>query len=189
MALMGHPGVAVAFVSTGERPGHDVQLVAYLVATADPPPSRSELRNYLSSLVPAHMVPDVFAWIQTVPLTANGKVDRSALPTLDSIAAAGEPQLSAPPRTPVEERMAAIVAELLGLDAVGIDEDFFLLGGHSLLGTQLIARIHESYNVDLPLRTLFDNPTVEAMSGQIERLLIDRIASMSEEEAREVLRS
>jgi len=87
------------------------------------------------------------------------------------------------PRTPIEERLAATLALLLDLDRVSVEDNFFLLGGHSLLGTQLIARIRDTFGVELGLRSLFDLPTISKLSGQIEMLLLAKLQAMSEEEA------
>ena len=91
------------------------------------------------------------------------------------------------PSTPIEQRLAAILAPLLDLDRVGVEDNFFLLGGHSLLGTQLIARVRDAFGVELSLRTLFDAPTVSKLAAQIEALLIAKLDAMSEDEAQQLL--
>src|SRR5207249_1648972 len=117
----------------------------------------------------------------------SGKVDRGALAPPDGGASPAPGAGPASPRTPVEERVAGLVAELLGIHPVGIDENFFLLGGHSLLGAQLITRLRDAYGVELTLQGLFDNPTVEAMSGEVERLLVERLESLSDDEVERLL--
>src|SRR5213080_4709185 len=103
------------------------------------------------------MIPAVFVRVEALPLTANGKIDRDALPAADVADVLRDEPLTAP-RTPVEQRLALIVASLLDASDVGVTDNFFLLGGHSLLGTQLIARVRDAFGVDLPLRAVFDHP-------------------------------
>jgi acyl carrier protein len=127
------------------------------------------------------MVPAAFVALDALPLTSSGKVDRAALPRPEP-----DPE-AAPPRTPVEERMAGLVADLLGLPRVGVDEDFFLLGGHSLLGAQLTTRVRDAYGVELTLQGLFEHPTVAGMSAEIERLVVERLDALSDEEVERLL--
>ena len=180
--LAGHPGVLSAAVGTWEPVEHDLRLAAYVVPAPGTRPSAAALRSFLEARLPAHMVPAAFVHVDALPLTANGKVDRAAL--APPVIGGGE---VAAPRSPVERRMAGLVGELLGLERVGIDENFFLLGGHSLLGAQLVTRVRDAYGVELTLQGLFDNPTVEAMSAEIERLVVERLESMSDEEVERLL--
>ncbi|HEY4026300.1 MAG TPA: amino acid adenylation domain-containing protein [Candidatus Dormibacteraeota bacterium] len=184
--LMGHPAVLSAAVSAWDPLDHDVRLAAYVVPAPGPAPSPEALRSFLAARLPAHMVPAAFVHLPAMPLTPSGKVDRAALPAPGAAAAPPGPGF-APPRTPVEERVARLVAELLRAGRVGFDENFFLLGGHSLLGAQLITRVREAYGVELTLQGLFDNPTVEAMSAEIERLVVERLESMSDDEVERLL--
>jgi acyl carrier protein len=115
------------------------------------------------------MVPAAFVLLDTLPLTANGKVDREALPEPGPTRPDLEPTFVAP-RTPVEETLANIWAQILGVQSVGIRDDFFDLGGHSLLATQVMSRVREALHVDLPLRTLFDAPTVAGLAESVETL-------------------
>jgi acyl carrier protein len=108
--------------------------------------------------------------LDSMPLNSSGKVDRAALPAPTAANTLGDHVYIAP-RTPVEKRVVAILAELLALEKVGVDDNFFFLGGHSLLGTQLIARVRNSFDVELSLRTVFDSPTAAELSDEIERLL------------------
>jgi len=125
------------------------------------------------------MVPAEFVPIAYVPVTANGKLDRSALPAPNG--SRPHAQAYVEPRTPVEEELVTILAPLLKLKRVGVNDNFFLLGGHSLLGTQLIARISETFGVDLTLLKLFDHPTVAEMSSEIEELILLKVESSDAE--------
>jgi acyl carrier protein len=177
-----HPLVRSAVLTVSED-GDERRINAYVVPTEGARPPAAELRSFLEERLPAFMIPATFTHIESLPLTVNGKLDREALP---EPRAASEGEL-APPRTPVEERLVEIVAGLLELEQVGIDQDFFLLGGHSLLATQIIARIRADYGVEVPLRNLFNARTIEGISTLVEGLLIARLETMSEEEAKGLL--
>ena len=140
------------------------RLVAY--AVADGPPSPVTLRRFLRERLPDYMIPSDFVFLDALPLTAAGKVDRRALPAPDD----SRPRLEADyvaPRTPNEEVLAAIWSEVLKLDKVGIHDNFFDLGGHSLLATQVISRVRKAFELDIPLRALFESPTVAGLSALI----------------------
>jgi acyl carrier protein len=132
------------------------------------------------------MVPSVFVRLETLPLTLNGKVDRVALPDPDQDNTLRDEPFTLP-RTPIEEKLSKILTMLLNLNEVSVNDNFFLLGGHSLLGTQLIARIRGAFGVELGLRTLFDTPTIADLSAEIERLILARVESMSEDEVERLL--
>jgi amino acid adenylation domain-containing protein len=150
-------------VAREDRPGQQ-QLVAYIVPTYQPAPTVSALRRHLSDLLPDYMVPSAFVILDVLPLTPVGKVDPRSLPP----PAHTRPNLDIPfigPRTPVEEQLAEIWAEVLDLDQVGVHDPFLDLGGHSLMATQIIARVCQTFQVDVPLRTLLlEGPTVAAMA-------------------------
>jgi amino acid adenylation domain-containing protein len=185
-ALDSHPAVQQSVVVASEFAPGDRRLVAYFVPGTERHPSSGELRDFLGASLPDFMVPARFVALKALPLNSSGKVDRAALPKPEpSIAPGDEAPLA--PRTPVEERVAAVVAPLLGLDRVGVLDNFFMLGGHSMLGTQLITRLREIYSVELALRSLFDAPTVAGLSAEIERLLHERLEAMSEAEAERML--
>jgi len=133
------------------------------------------------------MVPGTFLALPSLPLNASGKVDRAALPAPEGDQLLRDEAFIAP-RTPLERRIAGILAPLLRLDRVGVHDNFFMLGGHSLLGTQLIARLREVFCVDLPLRSIFRAPTVAELSAEIERLLLEKLQALSEDEAARMLR-
>ena len=132
------------------------------------------------------MVPTTFVAIKALPLNPNGKIDRASLPepSAENIL---RDDTFVEPRTVIEGRVTAIVAELLGLEQVSVEDNFFLLGGHSLLGTQLIARLRDAFAVEFSLRSLFDAPTVSKLSAQIEALLLTQLAAMTEDEAQRLL--
>ncbi|HEX4963095.1 MAG TPA: non-ribosomal peptide synthase/polyketide synthase, partial [Thermoanaerobaculia bacterium] len=167
-ALAGHPAVAqAAVVVTGE--GVARRLVGFLVAKEETPvPGTAELRAFLVGTLPEYMVPSLFIGIAALPLTPSGKVDRRTLTGLVPAPEAGAG--SAVPSTPVEQILAGIWAEVLHLAAVGAEDDFFALGGHSLLATQVVSRAREAFGVDLPLRSLFEKPTVAALATEIGAL-------------------
>ncbi len=127
------------------------------------------LRDYLKGTMPEYMLPSDYILLDAMPLTPNGKLDRKALPAPDS----GRPDLEVayvPPRTPVEVVMARLWAEVLGVERVGIHDNFFELGGHSLLATQIISRLRRVFDLELPLRSLFEAPTVAFLAGCVERM-------------------
>jgi amino acid adenylation domain-containing protein len=174
-ALVRHPAVAAAAVLAPadlEAPG-ERRLVAYVVPAAgveDATPG--ELRAFLAGLLPAHLVPATFVALPALPLTANGKVDRAALARL---APAARPASAAPgelPRTPAEEILAGIWAEVLGVERVGVEDDFFALGGHSLAAMRVVSRARAALGVELPLRALFAAPTVAGLAAAVERGLL-----------------
>jgi acyl carrier protein len=165
----------------------DKQLVAYIVPTPAPHISASSLQDMLAERLPAHMIPTTFVLLEALSLTPNGKVDRSALPVPDEFNTLRN-EVATAPSTPLEEQLVSLLAPLLGLQQVGIDDNFFMLGGHSLLGTQLIARIADTFGVTMTLRTLFDAPTVRELSYEIEDLIIARVDAMSDDEVHHLLR-
>jgi acyl carrier protein len=128
------------------------------------------------------MLPASFIWQESLPFTTNGKIDRAALSSVPL--PVGTTNQPSPKRNVTERVIAVLVAELLEVESVGIDDDFFLiLGGHSLLGAQLIARLSDLFGVELSLHVLFDNPTAAGLAGEVERALVADISSLSDEEA------
>jgi len=127
------------------------------------------LREYLDERLPEYMVPSNFVLLDSMPLNANGKINRRLLPAPDT----ARPEMHAEfvaPRTPVEETLTTLWSEILGMDQVGVHDDFFDLGGHSLLGTQLVSRIREIFHVEMPLQRLFETPTIAGLAESIETL-------------------
>jgi amino acid adenylation domain-containing protein len=185
-ALNQHPEVKESVVVALDAGPGDRRLVAYIVPAAERRPVPGALRDFLGIRLPEYMVPATFALLPSLPLNANGKVDRASLPPLGEADVLQDDEYVAP-RSPVEERVAGILASLLGIERVGVLDNFFMLGGHSMLGTQLITRLREVFSVPVALRTIFERPTVAALSAEIERLLLQRLEAMSEDEAARML--
>ena len=164
--LTQHPAIQQAVVLAREDTPGDRRLVAYTVATSGSTPSAHQLRSFLQLKLPDYMVPSAFVVLDALPLTPNGKLDRKALPASDHIRPEFDDAFAAP-RTPVEEILANIWAEVLKLDTVGIHDNFFDLGGHSLLATRVVSRIRDSFKLDLPLRTLFEAPTIRGLARRL----------------------
>jgi len=183
--LTRHPKVASAAVAAF-GPASSLQLAAYLVPAAGEAPRSYELREFLSRKLPEYMIPAAFVRMTALPVTANGKLDRTALPAPSAENTLDVTPYQAP-ETPIEIQVAAILAQLLALDRVGRDDNFFLLGGHSLLGAQVIVRARERFGVQLTLRDLFETQTVAKLAERIERGLVASLNSMSEEEASRIL--
>lgn len=174
-ALGQHPSVREAVVlaqddAAGDRPASlstEKRLVAYVCAEQEPVPTTTDLRKFLAEKLPEHMVPAIFVLLSRFPLLPNGKIDRRAL----RLSELTRPELGnafVAPRGPVEEFLAEIWAQILDIELVGIDDDFFALGGHSLLATQLMSRVREAFQVEIPLRRLFEAPTVAGLAESIE---------------------
>ncbi|HWS86516.1 MAG TPA: amino acid adenylation domain-containing protein [Pyrinomonadaceae bacterium] len=164
----GHEGVLEALVMMrADGPGES-QLVGYVVGRAGSNVTPGELRNYLREKLPEYMVPAAVVMLDEMPLAANGKVDRRALPAPDQQRAQLEAQFQAA-STPVEEVLVGIWAELLGVDSVGVNDNFFDLGGHSLLVTQVASRVREIFEVEIPLRLYFDEQTVAGLARRVEQ--------------------
>ncbi|HSK75747.1 MAG TPA: amino acid adenylation domain-containing protein [Thermoanaerobaculia bacterium] len=168
-ALSQHPEVSEALAIVREdRPG-EKRLVAYVVPAPAASPEAADLRARVAARLPEYMVPAAFVLLDTLPLTGNGKVDRQALPAPEETAAAADGWIA--PRTPVEEMLAGIWVDILQVRRVERDSDFFALGGHSLLATRVIARAREAFGVELPMRALFEAPSLAALAERIEALI------------------
>ena len=165
IVLGDHPAVGACTVIAREDTPGDKRLVAYVVGRGAAAPGGAALARYLAERLPAHMIPTAFVPLAAIPITANGKIDRRALPAPDA-AARGEREYVAP-RGPVEEALAAIFAEVLKIADVGAHDSFFELGGHSLLATQAVTRIRGAFGVELPLRTIFDAPSPAALAALV----------------------
>jgi amino acid adenylation domain-containing protein/FkbM family methyltransferase len=168
VALSQHPAVReVAVMAREDVPG-DRRLVAYIVSDREPAPTTTELRSFLLERLPEYMIPLAFVLLGELPLTTNGKVDRRSLPAPEQ-ARPDMGEAFVAPRTPLEQALADIWCEVLGVERVGMHDDFFELGGHSLLATQVVSRVRETFQINLPLRALFESPTVETLAGIIEQ--------------------
>jgi amino acid adenylation domain-containing protein len=166
-ALTRQPGVKEAVVVAREGASGERTLVAYVVP-AEGGPAAEDLRPGLRERLPEYMVPGAFVTLTALPRTSSGKVDRKALPAPEPRSSTGESSLV--PRTPVGEILAGIWGELLGRDRIGVSDHFFELGGHSLLATRLMSRVQSVFGVELPLRALFDEPTLAGLAARIEAL-------------------
>jgi len=168
-----HPSVETNVVVAREDAPGEMLLTAYLVLAPGAGVTAAALRDFLRQRLPEYMIPASFVTVGRIPLTEQGKVNRAALAGLSANRLSDEPYVA--PRTVVEEELVGILAPLLKLDRVGVNDNFFLLGGHSLLGTQLIARVSETFGVDLTLLKLFDHPTVAEMASEIETLILAKV--------------
>ncbi|HWA25815.1 MAG TPA: amino acid adenylation domain-containing protein [Lacunisphaera sp.] len=180
-ALCRHPQVRQAVVVVHESTPGDKRIVAYVTPPApDQLPDAAALRAHLAAQLPEYMVPAVILPMPTFPLTANGKVDRKALPLPESAGAV--PAATSPaPRTVTEEILAEIWCDVLRVPRVGVHDNFFELGGHSLLVTQALARIQQAFEIELPLRLAFEAPTIAGLAGHLEQALAGEIEASSEE--------
>jgi amino acid adenylation domain-containing protein len=168
--LVMHPAVHEAVVVHRQDAPGDPRLVAYFVADGAAPPA-GELRALARDHLPEHMVPSAFVQLDAIPLSPNGKIDRRALPAPDR--RAGTAAAYVAPRSEMEEALAAIWSEVLGVERVGVHDHFFDLGGYSLLAVRVGSRVQETFGVDLPLQTLFEAPTVGALSLRIVRAQLE----------------
>src|SRR6185437_7325278 len=163
--LSREPGVRQAVVAVNRDQAGQERIVAYLVSA---PTSQDQLKAALKQKLPDYMVPSAFVFLKSLPLTPNGKIDRAALPAPDDPRVGLQMDFVAP-RTSIEKELAGLWAGLLKLDAVGVHDNFFDLGGHSLLATQLVSRVRKQFRIELPLRSLFETPTVAALAEKIEK--------------------
>jgi amino acid adenylation domain-containing protein len=166
-ALDRHPGVRQSAVVVEDRGAGEKQLVAYWIPADGPHAAHAELRAFLLEHLPDHMVPGSFVALETMPLSAVGKIDRRALPSQRRIRAE-RPVIA--PSNPVEEQVAAIWAEVMRAERVSMDDNFFTSGGHSLLATQLTSRLRRHFNVDLQIGRVFDTQTVAELARVVEAL-------------------
>jgi amino acid adenylation domain-containing protein len=193
-----HPAIREAVVMVREDEEREKHLVAYLVGEQEPTPTVSELRRYLGAKLPDYMVPAQYVWLAQMPLSVNGKIDRQALPAPEN----ERPKLCeeyCAPRTPTEELLAGIWSEVLHVERIGIHDTFFELGGESILAIKLLSRINKDFNIELPLRSLFEQPTIAVLATtivqcQAERAdkeelirLLAELEELPEDEARSML--
>jgi len=168
---MSHPSVKNVIVLAKQMHAEDTRLVAYVVVDAPTKPTVNDLRTFVNRLLPEYMTPSFFLILDEMPLTPSGKIDRHALPMPDM----SRPDLQVEyiaPRNDTEEKLVHICIELLRINQVGVLDNFFDLGGHSLLATQLMSRMRDQFGVNLPLRVLFEKPTVEGLAMAIEEAML-----------------
>ncbi|MET0396108.1 MAG: amino acid adenylation domain-containing protein [Longimicrobiaceae bacterium] len=197
-ALAAHPGVREAAAAALADESGEARLVAYVVEEDEVPPDAPDLRAWLRARLPDYMIPSLFVPLEALPRTANGKTDRAALPAPEGGRAAVEAEY-VEPRTAVEEALAAVWAETLHVERVGVHDNFFELGGHSILATQLVVAVRATLQAEVPVRVLFEHPTVAELAaaivardpvpGQTERVaeILRLIGSMSDDEAERTL--
>jgi acyl carrier protein len=201
-ALNQHQKVRLCVVVPHERTVGDNQLVAYLVAESEMTPTATEMREHLKQRLPDYMIPAIFMVQDSLPLTSSGKLDRRALPAPESNRLKNDGPFVAP-RTPIEKELHEIWRELLKVEQISICDNFFQLGGHSLLLTRLASNIRTVFKVNLPIPTLFNGPTIVEMTeaiatkqvelesaaelaqmlGEIQQLSSDELRSLLEAEA------
>jgi len=161
---------------------HEKYLIAYVLLAEGAETTAGELRELAAEALPSYMIPAKFVRLMALPLSTNGKTDRRALPEPceENLLAEGG---SREAESEIEVAVLQLVQELLKTDEIGVEDDFFLVGGHSLLGTQLVMKVRETFGVMLTLRDLFDAGTVAGLAERIEELLLAALSNMSEEEA------
>ncbi|HEY53307.1 MAG TPA: amino acid adenylation domain-containing protein, partial [Caldilineae bacterium] len=162
-----HPGLKETAVVVVDDPAGNKRIVAYVSPVRQPAPTPSELRRYLLERLPEYMVPSAFVILDALPLTPNGKLDRRRLPEPRWDERISEQEFVAP-RTPIEEILLGIWQEVLGISHISVLDDFFELGGHSLLATQLMSRIRAAFEIELPLRNIFENSTIATLAEAVD---------------------
>jgi len=196
--LAQHPNVREVVVTTWGDSAVEKRLVAYVVPKPKEPLPEAgagsngkgldavALREFLKQRLPEYMVPSIVTLLDALPLTANGKVDRRALPAPDESGATA-PKTFVAPGSPTEKALARIWGDVLERKQIGVHDNFFDLGGHSLLIMQVLARVREAFHVDLRMRCLFDSPTIAGLALSIEQTLLKEIDEMPEKEANRLL--
>jgi amino acid adenylation domain-containing protein len=172
-----HPALHESAVIAREAGPGDKQILAYCVPSKSL--TDSELRDFLRARLPEYMIPSLFVRVERLPLTLNGKVDRDALPKPTKENTIGD-EITETASSPIEQMLAGILAPLLGVKRISPEDNFFHLGGHSMLAAQVIARIRDRFDVELSLRSLFDHPTLRGMAAEIERLILAKLESLRE---------
>ncbi len=180
-----HPSVRASIVIAREDSPGEKRLVAYVVSR-DSQRDEESLRQFVRRRLPDYMEPGAVVWMESLPLTANGKVDRAALPA-PKFDEGGRERGFIAPRTPVEETLTGIIREVLKIPRVSVDDDFFHLGAHSLLGAQIIARVRDVFGIELKLLDVFDAPNVAELSMRIEKTLTHQLNAMTEAEVEAAL--
>jgi acyl carrier protein len=185
--LSRHPSVQSCAMAARAGQNGDKQLIAYLVLdpAAIEASTAQEVRDFLATHLPEYMIPASFVRIDALPLTANGKLDKSALPEPNERNALDRKAHRAP-QTPTEQHLVEIISQILGREDVGVDDNFFLIGGHSLLGTQIVLRAREDFGVELTLLHLFQAPSIGMLATTIEQLILEMVEAMSEEDAQQL---
>ena len=196
-ALLAVDGITEAVV-VAQNHGADTRLLAYIVTDAKPSPDIRTIRRALAETLPPHMIPSAFVPLESMPVTANGKIDRRALPAPEQ----ARPDLSVDyvtPRTNIEQSLARIWAGVIGLTQIGVHDDFFELGGHSMAAIQIVSQVIKEFGLEVPLQLLFQSPTVAEMAVAIDEYqgkklgkekinqILTELESLTEEEARRLI--
>ena len=197
--LSAHPAISQAVVAHTADENGDVMLTAYVLLRPESAATNEELRDFIDVRLPSVMVPSSFVFLESFTLTSNGKIDFAKLPK-PTIGKLEQGQLLAPPRTPLEELLAAVWSEILAVETVGVHDNFFESGGHSLLATRAISQLSETLRTDIPVRLIFEAPTVARLATLLQRLstgsqiektaaAVVAIAKLSDEEVQARLRA
>jgi surfactin family lipopeptide synthetase A len=181
-----YPSIRESLVTTYEALGANA-VAAYVVFNGDETVAIADLRDHMRRRLPEYMIPSAFVTLDVLPRLPNGKIDRKALPAPDKTALEAK-AIYEPPASPVEKEMAEIWSRLLGVEQIGTRDNFFDLGGHSLLATRLVGRAYDVFQVSIPLRTIFEKPTIVELALVVEEELIREIAQYTEEEAETLLK-
>jgi amino acid adenylation domain-containing protein len=172
-AITQHPAIRDAIAVLKTSATGDSRIVAYLISQTNNPPDATELRNFLRRKLPEYMIPASFVFLHSFPLNSNGKIDRQALPEPKVLSP--ESAASQAPADQIEAQLRDIYRAVLGLSAIGVNDDFFDLGGHSLMAAQLFRRINVCFNIDLPLATLFHASTVRGLAALIRDSAVEQM--------------
>ena len=186
--LQRHPAIQCSVVLQRTTESGQSSLVAYVVIKPDLSATAGDLRSFLSTYVPDHMIPGTFVSVAEIRLTTNGKTDRSSLPAPSAENILPEDHFEAP-ESEIESWLRSSLVKMLGVPRISRNDNFFRLGGHSLLGAQLIATIEQTFDVELSLRSLFDHPTVSGIASEITREIHAKVSAMTDDEARAILGS
>ncbi|MEM7028219.1 MAG: amino acid adenylation domain-containing protein [Chloroflexota bacterium] len=168
-ALRNHPDIADALVLTQQEEKTDTTLVAYLICLDNPSPTPGSIRAYLDGILPSYMLPNSYTFLSSFPLLPNGKIDHQQLPNPNTSSIISETDFVAP-RTADETVLVQIWLDILGLEKIGIYDNFFILGGHSLLATRIVSAINQQLQISLPIRAIFESPTIASLAEQIATL-------------------
>jgi amino acid adenylation domain-containing protein len=185
--LSEHRSVNKCVASVREDQPGDVRLIAYIVAKDSEEISTTSIRKHLRNKLPEYMVPQHYIALEELPLTPAGKVDRKNLPKPERDFAMESSEYVAP-NNEIEEILAGIWQELLGVNRIGIDENFFDIGGNSLIALRLMHRINDNFQVNLPVRQLFETPSVSELASSVETVLLEEINALTDEEAEQLLK-
>ncbi|WP_368773528.1 phosphopantetheine-binding protein [Spongiactinospora gelatinilytica] len=183
-ALLQHPDIRAAVVVAQGEPRGAKRLVAFVVPQ-DRQKAPDDVREFLTAKLPAYMVPSVHLELGELPLTGNGKVDRQALVVPEDVV--GDAPAFVASRTPVEKAIAEMWSGMLGVERVGVHDNFFALGGDSLMAMRAVLQMRKALSLEIPIRVLFDNPTLADVALVLEDRLLAELEGMSDEEAQTLL--